>query len=601
MGFLWSRYPGAVFHGKYFQPSLLLGTWLFLVIACFWGCANPPNRDEPHTGSVAGTVRDGHTLLPLAGALVRVRDTELSRQTGVDGSYSLTGLEEGTRALVVSSPGYRDEEHALAVIAGETAIADFSLFPEQAGPAYFVAPAGDDSGPGTLEKPWRTIQKAADSALAGGTVYIRAGTYREKVRIRVSGSASAGFITFRSFGDEAVAIDGTAVPGRNLILLENRDYIRIKGLELRNNLKCDFAAAVWIRGRGDHLEIRDCRIHEIRGRDAMGIAVYGDDRSAPIRRLVIAGNEIFDCDPAWSEAMALNGNIEDFEVRDNIVHDVNNIGIVCIGGERTCPDPALDQARVGVVAGNTVYRARSSYEDGYAAGIYIDGGRDIVLERNRVFRCDLGIEVGCENRGRVASGNVARDNLLYNNDKAGLVFGGYDYPRTGLVKKCRFLNNAVFHNDTLKVGNGELMMQYALDCELRNNIVVARPGNYLMTSTAPGSGNNCLDYNLWFSSSGSEDIRIDWSGKVFHRFADYLRGSGQDGHSLFADPLFADAEKNDARLQAGSAAIDAGDPAFIPAEAETDFAGGVRLVGGRVDCGAYEYTAAFPPDAGSFP
>jgi hypothetical protein len=541
---------------------------------------------------VAGIVRDGHTRLPLAGAAVSVNGTTHSRQTGADGGYSFTGIEEGDRVIAVTCPEYRDAEQTVTVMAGATARADFSLLPAQGGEARFVAPDGDDSGPGSLEHPWRTIQKAADSAPAGGTIHIRGGTYHEKVRVNVSGSEAAGFITFRPFGAEAVIVDGSGVPGRNLFLLQDRSHVRIIGLELRNNLNCNFAAAVWIQGHGERLEVRNCRIHEIRGRDAMGIAVYGNDRAAPIRRLVIAGNEIYDCDPAWSEALALNGNVVDFQVRDNTVRDVNNIGIVCIGGERTCPDPELDRARQGVVAGNTVYHARSSYEDGYAAGIYIDGGCDIVLERNRVFACDLGIEVGCENKGRVAAGNVVRDNLIYSNDKAGLVFGGYDFPRTGVVRDCRFFTNTVFHNDTLQVGNGELMVQYALGCDVRNNIAVARPGNFLMTSTAPVSGGNRFDFNLWYSAAGSADLRIGWGGRLYRRFVDYLQGSGLDGHSLFADPLLADAALADARLRPGSPAIDAGDPAFVPAMGETDFAGGARIVGGRVDCGAYESPAA---------
>jgi hypothetical protein len=571
-------------HGRIFFCCLAA------VIVATWSCSAPGGNNEPAKGSIAGTIRDSQTLLPLSGALVGVKDTPFSLRTGDDGRYSFAGLEAGTRIVAVSCADYRDERQAVVVAAGSTVVADFSLFPAQGGEARFVAPAGDDLGPGTLEKPWRTVQKAADSVPAGGTVYIRAGIYHEKVRVNVSGSEAAGFITFRPYGSEAVAIDGSGVPGRNLVLLQDRSYVRLVGLELRNNLKCDFAAAVWIQGRGDHLEVSRCRIHEIRGRDAMGIAVYGDDRSAPLRRLVISGNEIFDCDPAWSEAVALNGNVSDFEVRDNVVRDVNNIGIVLIGGERTCPDPALDQARQGVVAGNTVYRARSSYEDGYAAGIYIDGGRDIVLERNRVFACDLGIEVGCENKGRIASGNVVRDNLIYANDKAGLVFGGYDYPRTGLVRECRFLNNTIFLNDTLGTGNGELMVQYALGCEVRNNVVVARPDGFLMTSTASPAGNNRFDYNLWFAAAG--ELRIDWSGRLFRRFGDYQQGSGQDGRSLFADPLFVDATTFDARLRAGSPAIDAGDPAFMPAAGETDHAGGARVSGGRVDCGAYEFALA---------
>jgi hypothetical protein len=565
---------------------------LLLAVACSWACAPSSGDSGPGTGSVAGTVRDGQTLLPLAGATVGVKGTAVSQQTGADGSYSLAGVEAGDRVLIASCSEYNDQEQAVTVTAGGTARADFSLLPAQGGAACFVSVSGDDSGPGSLDRPWRTIQKAADSASPGATVYIRGGVYHEKVIVRVSGSEAAGFITFRPFGGEAVAVDGSGVAGRNLFQLTDRSYVRIQGLELRNNLKCDFAAAVWVQGRGDHLEVRGCRIHEIRGRDAMAIAVYGDDRAAPVMRLVIAGNQIYDCDPAHSEAVALNGNVEDFEVRDNVVHDVNNIGMVFIGGEGTCPDPALDKARRGVVAGNTVYRARSSYEDGYAGGIYVDGGCDIVLERNRVFQCDLGIEVGCENKGRAAVGDIVRDNMVYDNDKAGLVFGGYDYPRTGLVRECRFLNNSVFFNDTLRTGNGELMAQYALACDVRNNIVAARAGNYLMTSSAPAKGGNRFDYNLWFCPAGTADIRIDWNGDLYRRFADYQRGTGLDAHSRFADPLFADEEKDDARLQAGSPAIDAGDPAFVPAAGETDFAGAARLSGGCVDCGAYEFSAS---------
>jgi len=57
------------------------------------------------------------------------------------------------------------------------------------GTTYYVAPDGDDSNPGTEAEPWQTIQKAADTLLAGDTVYIRAGTYSERVAPLNSGSA----------------------------------------------------------------------------------------------------------------------------------------------------------------------------------------------------------------------------------------------------------------------------------------------------------------------------------------------------------------------------------------------------------------------------
>ncbi|PKO13504.1 MAG: hypothetical protein CVU39_18445, partial [Chloroflexi bacterium HGW-Chloroflexi-10] len=54
--------------------------------------------------------------------------------------------------------------------------------PESAsGVDYFVAQTGNDSNPGTFSKPWRTIQKAANTLVAGDTVKILPGTYYEKL------------------------------------------------------------------------------------------------------------------------------------------------------------------------------------------------------------------------------------------------------------------------------------------------------------------------------------------------------------------------------------------------------------------------------------
>ena len=44
---------------------------------------------------------------------------------------------------------------------------------------YYVAPTGSDGSPGTLALPFQTIQKAASTAVAGDTVFVRAGIFRE--------------------------------------------------------------------------------------------------------------------------------------------------------------------------------------------------------------------------------------------------------------------------------------------------------------------------------------------------------------------------------------------------------------------------------------
>lgn len=42
---------------------------------------------------------------------------------------------------------------------------------------YWVSPDGNDSNPGTEEKPWLTPQKAATMAKAGDVVYFKPGIY----------------------------------------------------------------------------------------------------------------------------------------------------------------------------------------------------------------------------------------------------------------------------------------------------------------------------------------------------------------------------------------------------------------------------------------
>lgn len=73
---------------------------------------------------------------------------------------------------------------------------------------WIVSPSGNDTtGDGSLEAPWKTIQKAANVAVAGDTVRIRGGTYREEVTPSNNGTAESP-IVFRPYLDETVVISG---------------------------------------------------------------------------------------------------------------------------------------------------------------------------------------------------------------------------------------------------------------------------------------------------------------------------------------------------------------------------------------------------------
>lgn len=433
-----------------------------------------------------------------------------------------------------------------------------------------------------------TIQAALDQAVAGDivTVHEKATPYYETLVFRTGGSVAAGPLVLRAAPGEHPVIDGTGVSKRDLIRIDGKSHVRIEGLTLRHLAGVTDASAIRFVGSGTQIELRNNHIHGLFGRNAMAITFYGTEPTA-ITDVVIDGNLVHDVQAAPSEVITLNGNVSGFEVTNNIVRDVNNIGIDAIGGEQDIQSNTTLVARNGVIRGNRVERARSSYGGGFAAGIYVDGGRDIVVENNSVRESDVGIEIGAENPGIVTRNIVVRNNVVARNEKAGIGFGGYAVNR-GRVEQSRFEHNTVFENDTLGRGFGELWIQYGTANVVQHNVFVALSGRTLLNSDLADPGNT-IDWNLWWSPETAASARFRWGGVALSGFDAWRASSGRDGNGQFAAPLFV-AAPSDFRLAAGSPAVDAGSPAFTADPAEQDFDAGVRQSGLRTDLGADEFT-----------
>jgi hypothetical protein len=98
------------------------------------------------------------------------------------------------------------------------------------GKAYYVAPSGSDSNPGTSAAPFKTIMKAASVATAGVTVHVADGTYRETITSSNSGTASA-YITFQSDNKWGAKIISPAT-GHSAAWHNTGDYVAIIGFDI---------------------------------------------------------------------------------------------------------------------------------------------------------------------------------------------------------------------------------------------------------------------------------------------------------------------------------------------------------------------------------
>ena len=451
---------------------------------------------------------------------------------------------------------------------------------------FYVALTGDDSNPGTIDSPWRTIQQAADSVKAGDTVYIHGGVYNESVDIQVSGSATTGPVTFQSYPGETAILDGTGLTPpadniRGLINIENQSYVIVRGLEIRNYQTTNAAAAptgIWVAGGGSHIQILSNHVHDIgtaaeASGNALGIAVYGTESTAALDSITISDNQLDDLKTGSAKSLTVNGNVTNFAISCNIIHDVDNIGIAASGFDGLVSDPAFDYARNGTISRNILYnitaKKNPAEHDSYnAEGILVDGSSQVTIESNLLYYVDIGIEIASHQKGRNAHDVTARNNLVYRTNSTGITIGGYSTD-VGGADHCTIVNNTLFQNDTRNTGGGEFQIQYyATDNVFKNNIVSATAqGLFINDYTKEGPEPADVDYNLYFSSVPASDAQFVWRGKDQGGFPVYQANAGRDQHSRFADQKFLNLETIDPRVHPASLAMNPGATPYEAANA----------------------------------
>ncbi|MEM7367992.1 MAG: right-handed parallel beta-helix repeat-containing protein [Bacteroidota bacterium] len=457
---------------------------------------------------------------------------------------------------------------------------------------YYVSPNGLNGNPGTMTDPLFLIQDAIHLCSSGkDTIYLMEGTYWQRLSI----IDKKGIYLSSIDATNKSTVSGSGVAGATQIYIQDSDSISIANLILRENVEQE-ANGIYVVGEGDGIFISDNEMYNIGWgtdpsldpesftpvRQAHGILINGRSETG-YRNVYIGRNVLHDLIVGNSEAITLTGNVFDFLIEDNTLYNITNIGIDIAGHYAWAFPDSLDQefnqARDGRIQRNTIYNCQRPTNGNEPAGIYVDGGEDVFIDRNISRNNGVGISLGCENADESAENIIVVNNLIYNNDKFGMVFGA----NAGDVEGSTVRNNTFFNNGIFEDNSGSISLQKSTDGVLRNNLIYLLSDDYFGLSMFGFLVNNLvMDHNLFYNTDGNTPRVFAYNPAT---------GSTDSIESLnFADPLLvsSDSANPDFHLMQASPAIDAGSDQLSLIPNETDIDGTLR-VAADIDIGADEW------------
>lgn len=405
---------------------------------------------------------------------------------------------------------------------------------------YYVAKKGKDTNPGTEAKPWKTIGKAAATLVAGDTVLIKAGIYKERVFPKNSGNPDQ-YITYAAYPGQLVTIDGKsfAIPDDDVAGVFDLiavSYIKVSGLRVINSSHMGIVAE---NSTGIIFEN-----NYTFNTGSSGISAWG------CKEVVIEGNEVVQaCNGKWQECLSV-ANTDTFEIKNNYIHHV--------GPGRKEGITAKEGSSNGKIYGNHVHDT--------LLGIYVEA------TDKHTFNIEVYNNLAHDNLGdgiALASelGGLLESITVYNNISYHNAWNGIDITACCRaehpMKTITIVNNTLYNNGK-EWGQGIYLENPQIEnLIVRNNICCRNFTLQMALGFAPLPSSWTMDHNL-----------IDGPSEMW----------GED--NVEGDPGFVDSSNGDFRLREGSPAIDAGTSNSAPG---FDYAGKPRPQGAGFDIGAYEY------------
>ncbi|MCZ7590386.1 MAG: right-handed parallel beta-helix repeat-containing protein [Gaiella sp.] len=282
------------------------------------------------------------------------------------------------------------------------------------GKQFFVDPQkGEDSGPGSFRRPWKTIARAWQTVPQGSVIFVRAGTIATQTILSGRMSGARNPITLRAYPREVVVLTDTTQTG-SAVLVRGTSGVRIRGFRITNPA----GDGIKVSGSSD-VEIIANTIY---GCARQGILVGGSGTSGQTysRNVQI-----------WSNRITSNGSHARYD------HGIyyGNVDVDDSSRQRGAID--------GVIANNLFYNGRTGYH----------------------------LQIGPQANGLIVTNNTftgATSSDPYSGSAIVIWGSGHQYS----TKNVLVVNNALAYN----TNKGVQASGNATDNTVRNNLAYANPG-----------------------------------------------------------------------------------------------------------------------------
>jgi len=429
-----------------------------------------------------------------------------------------------------------------------------------AGAVYYVdGVTGNDFNGGTAGAPWRTIQKAANTLVAGETAIVNAGTYYERVLVTRSGTAG-NLITFQALGN-------VLMQGFNI----QASYIKVDGFEIANIPAVDYTnrsngSGVYLLGSNS--EITNNYIHQT---PAAGIYLEPSGTSNNL----IGANRIVSAVECGIFAQGNNNLVVSNDIsHTRAVAGSDADGIRFFGTGSTIRKNYI----------HDIVAADSPGQILNIDAIQTWGPADSVTIEQNMFDVP-----GDNMQGAMISISVApvqnltfRNNIFINGSQTppGPAINIMGYSGTGLLNTV--FNTIIANNTFVRTGGNNLAYCVNLHDGVQNatvmNNVFYNCGGSLFgyVSTAPLFGGTTsgitIGNNSVFTTNGVPPL-----------------GGANPSDVWMVDPMFVNTATRDFHPQAASPLINTG--ATLP-QATNDYDGVARPQGTAPDIGAFEFSSS---------